>query len=65
MIQKLLLEAKRKLGEILSAYEFLDAQSLDLVNFLWELATYNIFSQDQQIFFSPRVFYMFYLRVNG
>ncbi|WOH00439.1 hypothetical protein DCAR_0519799 [Daucus carota subsp. sativus] len=28
--QKLLLEAKRKLGEILSAYEFLDAQSLDL-----------------------------------
>lgn len=29
--QKLLLEAKRKLGEILSAYEFLDVQSLDLV----------------------------------
>lgn len=29
--QKLLLEAKRKLGEILSAFEFLDAQSLELV----------------------------------
>lgn len=30
--QKLLLEAKRKLGEILSAFEFLDNQSLDLVS---------------------------------
>ncbi|KAJ4714298.1 D-2-hydroxyglutarate dehydrogenase, mitochondrial-like [Melia azedarach] len=29
--QKLLLEAKRKLGEILSAFEFLDNQSMDLV----------------------------------
>ncbi|KAG2696307.1 hypothetical protein I3760_07G053500 [Carya illinoinensis] len=29
--QKLLLEAKRRLGEVLSAFEFLDNQSLDLV----------------------------------
>ncbi|CAL5188101.1 unnamed protein product [Lathyrus oleraceus] len=29
--QKLLQEAKRKLGEILSAFEFLDSQSMDLV----------------------------------
>ncbi|GMH24566.1 hypothetical protein Nepgr_026409 [Nepenthes gracilis] len=29
--QKLLLEAKRKLGEVLSAFEFLDSQSMDLV----------------------------------
>ncbi|CAB4287741.1 unnamed protein product [Prunus armeniaca] len=29
--QKLLMEAKRKLGEILSAFEFLDSKSLDLV----------------------------------
>ncbi|KAM0975340.1 hypothetical protein ACFX13_018674 [Malus domestica] len=29
--QNLLVEAKRKLGEILSAFEFLDSQSLDLV----------------------------------
>ncbi|KAI3747728.1 hypothetical protein L6452_10339 [Arctium lappa] len=29
--QKLLLQAKRRLGEILSAFEFLDAQSMDLV----------------------------------
>lgn len=29
--QKLLLEAKRKLGEILSAFEFLDGQSMDVV----------------------------------
>lgn len=43
MNQKLLLEAKRKLGEILSAYEFLDVQSLDLVNILWELAVDHIF----------------------
>jgi hypothetical protein len=32
--QKLLLEAKRRLGEILSAFEFLDNESLDLVRFL-------------------------------
>lgn len=29
--QKLLLEAKRKLGEVLSAFEFLDKQTMDLV----------------------------------
>ncbi|RZC53515.1 hypothetical protein C5167_012364 [Papaver somniferum] len=29
--QKLLLEAKRKLGEVLSAFEFLDNQSMDMV----------------------------------
>ncbi|XP_065852476.1 D-2-hydroxyglutarate dehydrogenase, mitochondrial [Euphorbia lathyris] len=29
--QKLLLEAKRKLGEILSAFEFLDSEAMDLV----------------------------------
>ncbi|KAG5621020.1 hypothetical protein H5410_006238 [Solanum commersonii] len=29
--QKLLLEAKRKLGEILSAFEFLDHGAMDLV----------------------------------
>ncbi|GAB2227358.1 hypothetical protein Droror1_Dr00009176 [Drosera rotundifolia] len=29
--QKLLLEAKRKLGEVLSGFEFLDSQSMDLV----------------------------------
>jgi len=31
MLQKLLQEAKRKLGEILSAFEFLDSQSMNLV----------------------------------
>lgn len=43
MNQKLLLEAKRKLGEILSAYEFLDVQSLDLVKILCKLAIDHIF----------------------
>lgn len=32
--QKLLLEAKRKLGEILSAFEFLDHGAMDLVSFM-------------------------------
>ncbi|KAG5534009.1 hypothetical protein RHGRI_028016 [Rhododendron griersonianum] len=32
--QNLLLEAKRKLGNILSAFEFLDSHSMDLVSFL-------------------------------
>ena len=31
VLQKLLQEAKRKLGEILSAFEFLDVQSMNLV----------------------------------
>lgn len=29
------MDAKRKLGEILSAFEFLDSNSMDLVNFLY------------------------------
>lgn len=32
--QKLLFEAKRRLGEILSAFEFLDNESLNLVSIL-------------------------------
>jgi D-2-hydroxyglutarate dehydrogenase len=32
-LQKLLVEAKRNLGEILSAFEFLDNNSMDLVSF--------------------------------
>lgn len=35
--QKLLVEAKSKLGEILSAFEFLDSKALDLVSFLWQI----------------------------
>lgn len=47
--QKLLLEAKRKLGEILSAFEFLDSEAVDLVMLLcycillWILQLVNIF----------------------
>lgn len=37
--QKLLMEAKRKLGEILSAFEFLDNHAMDLVSFLWHIRT--------------------------
>lgn len=46
LCQKLLFEAKRKLGEILSAFEFLDEQSMTLVSlFLWLYMLYVLFSE--------------------
>uniref|UniRef100_A0A2P2LJU9 D-2-hydroxyglutarate dehydrogenase n=1 Tax=Rhizophora mucronata TaxID=61149 RepID=A0A2P2LJU9_RHIMU len=45
--QKLLLEAKRKLGEILSAFEFLDSQAMDLVRLLHFVIIGRIRHRDQ------------------
>lgn len=46
--QNLLLEAKTKLGNILSAFEFLDGNSMDLVSFLRSIQMFELFPSTNQ-----------------